>query len=940
MAAGRGSGGEGTWTSGPGVAGHEDTVDATPEAAGGIPPADAKSAGQRPATAAELLPVIGPERYEVSREFARGGLGRILAAHDKRLSRPVAIKELIRPTPENEVRFAREVRITARLQHPAIVPVYEAGRWPGGAPFYAMRMVKGVPLSAILKEARTLAERIVLLPHLIAVADAMAYAHARQVVHRDLKPSNILCGSFGETVVIDWGLAKDLAAAAEGDAPSLDPARPRSGDETIAGAIMGTPAYMPPEQAAGIAVDERADVYSLGAILYHMIAGEAPYGDSVSVEELLDRVKREPPRALDAIEPGVPPDLAAVVHKAMSRDREDRYATAEGLAEDLHSYADGRLVGAHRYSTLLLVRRWMGRHRGGVAITLLIAAVLAMTASYSAKALLHDRDAARATSAEAENRTREERQARVVAEQRVQKLVLAQARTALAADPTAAISWLRQVPPDGAPDGAMRIVAQDAIDQGVASEILPRLPADVRAASFAPGAARLSYCTRAEQSGVLDLATRTHERYAGASCGPADQLDVSFTTIGAATPQTRVRAFASGAEVMLDDGMRVRALRGHKGRILALAFTADGSSLLSASEDGTIRRWPMASHAPRWIPPISTGGVQGAWFVQGNDKLLVLGAEGEVDVIDLASNAIHSLIPAKSALAALSVMPGQTRFAIVPAEGAHLQILDAAGGTSRQLAVPDGRQITAVQLLPGGKLAAVVAGGKVGIVDLSQGWQHELGDFIGGQMRSSADGRIVAVFGGDVPVRVWNVFTREEHVIEGKPGQPIDDVALSPDGTLMAAALGSEIIVVQVKGGTRRVFSGHRGAVWQLEFSLGGGLLASGGEDGTLRVWEPTSWIPRTLGTHDHAVSEVVIAPAGDRIATVAEGKAWLWDVASGERRRLYAEGRVEHVSFSPDGTIIAARAAGGIQIWTDDLPSGSAALLDKLAEVTSAPPP
>src|SRR5689334_8377839 len=184
-------------------------------------------------------------------EYGRGGLGRVSRAHDLELGRDVAIKELISRGAINEVRFLREALITARLEHPGIVPIHEAGRWPDGTPFYAMKLVSGRSLRDLIAEARTSDERLGLLDHVIAVADAIAYAHGRNIIHRDLKPGNVIVGDFGETVVIDWGLAKDLTAA-EDPVTAASPAQPSPDDElTGAGSVLGTPAYMAPEQARG-----------------------------------------------------------------------------------------------------------------------------------------------------------------------------------------------------------------------------------------------------------------------------------------------------------------------------------------------------------------------------------------------------------------------------------------------------------------------------------------------------------------------------------------------------------------------------------------------------------------------------------------------------------------------------------------------------------------
>ncbi|MBZ0237434.1 MAG: serine/threonine protein kinase, partial [Deltaproteobacteria bacterium] len=280
----------------------------------------------RPASAA----IAAADGYRIIDELGRGGMGRVLRAEDQRLGREVAVKQLVSETAAARARFEREARITARLQHPAIVPVYEARLDAGGAPFYAMKLVTGRTLAEMIRSTRTLTDRMALLRHVVAVADAMAYAHSRRVIHRDLKASNVVVGEFAETIVIDWGLAKDLSS---GDDPvSAEHGAPRGSEElTVDGAIMGTPAYMPPEQAEGEPVDERADVYALGVMLYHLIAGEMPYAGASSAD-VLAAVLAGPPRPLLERVPAAPRDLAAIVAKAMARAPADRYPSALELA--------------------------------------------------------------------------------------------------------------------------------------------------------------------------------------------------------------------------------------------------------------------------------------------------------------------------------------------------------------------------------------------------------------------------------------------------------------------------------------------------------------------------------------------------------------------------------------------------------------------------------
>jgi serine/threonine protein kinase len=175
----------------------------TTHTASGLRPTE--EIGAEPILSAEDLPAFQGTHgnYDLGAEIARGGMGRIVEARDRRQDRPVALKFLLRPDAVSAKRFAREAWITGRLQHPSIIPLYESGRWETGEPFFAMKLVRGASLAEVLRSKGTYEERIALLPHLVALTEALAYAHVEGVVHRDLKPSNVLVGAFGETVVID-----------------------------------------------------------------------------------------------------------------------------------------------------------------------------------------------------------------------------------------------------------------------------------------------------------------------------------------------------------------------------------------------------------------------------------------------------------------------------------------------------------------------------------------------------------------------------------------------------------------------------------------------------------------------------------------------------------------------------------------------------------------
>ena len=319
------------------------------------------------AQARRQLPHVSEAIYLRERVLGVGGMGTTYAGWDVRLERPVAIKE---PNlkegdaraDELVARFTREAKLTARLQHPAIVTVYEAGYFgdqPGERPFYTMEPIEGHPLDIEIATRRTLEDRLKLLPQVTTVANAVAYAHEHGVVHRDIKPANILIGQFGEAVLIDWGLAKELD---EVDA-ALDES---AGLLTRMGA--GTPNYMPPEQAMGGPAEPRVDVYALGATLYHLVCGTEPYHEASSTE-VRKRLFAGPPTPCTEIEPRAPRELVAIIHKAMAREPGERFANAGALARELSRYQSGQLVESYRHSWLELVVRWIKRHRGVVAVT-------------------------------------------------------------------------------------------------------------------------------------------------------------------------------------------------------------------------------------------------------------------------------------------------------------------------------------------------------------------------------------------------------------------------------------------------------------------------------------------------------------------------------------------------------------------------------------------
>jgi formylglycine-generating enzyme required for sulfatase activity/serine/threonine protein kinase len=346
-------------------------------------------------------------RFRRLREHAKGGLGEVFVALDSELEREVALKEIQArhaDHPESRARFLTEGRVTGALEHPGIVPVYGMGVYADGRPYYAMRFIKGDSLKDAIAAFhacrsrepsgtffgparlagptfRSLAFRQ-LLGRFVDVCNAIAYAHSRGVIHRDIKPDNVMLGKFGETLVVDWGLAKvvghaDVEATTESVLIS-------SGDSALtqAGQALGTPAFMSPEQAAGRLdrLGPATDTYSLGATLYCLLTGKVSFSDN-DVGVVLAKVQKgdfKPPRHVNA---RIPPALEAVCLKAMALKPEDRYASPRELAGEIERFLADEPVSAYREPFRVRAGRWARRHPAVVAgsTALVFTVLLAVT---------------------------------------------------------------------------------------------------------------------------------------------------------------------------------------------------------------------------------------------------------------------------------------------------------------------------------------------------------------------------------------------------------------------------------------------------------------------------------------------------------------------------------------------------------------------------------
>jgi len=748
--------------------------------------------------------------YQRSMEVARGGMGRIVVARDRRLRRWVAVKELLDSSVDSR-RFEREALITAKLQHPNIVRVYEAGLWPSGEPFYAMEMVRGLSLDVVIGQKKTLDDRLALLPNVIATADALAYAHSQRIIHRDLKPGNILVGNFGETVVIDWGLAKDLdqvselpsqpsqlrpqpdglAADTQPDPlPATDEADSKNmGSLTQVGSVLGTPTYMPPEQARGDTVDERADVYAIGAILYSVLTGRAPYRGRSS-EDVLVAVLSGPPATVESLAPAAPPDLCAVVRRAMAASLDDRYPTASELAADLRRFQTGQLVKAHHYSRAQILRRWARRNRAVLLVIGSALALLATIGAFSVRRIVVERDRANEARRSAVDARTKAEAAEHRALLRADELMLSQARQALDKDPSLSLAWLKELTAASTVGERVRTILEEAVRRGV-SRVLRGHTDDIDYLRYAPdgkGIASGSDDRTVRLWSLPDGQSRLLAGHTGKVHALAWSPDGHTVASGSVDQTVRLWDFTSGDS---------RTLIGHRGTVRSIAFSPDGTILITGSQDKTLRAWQLPVGTPLWTVPHSDE-LRGVAFSPDGTLVASCTADGKVGIWD-AHTGKGQLLVGKHAIVRLVRFSPDSKLLVSAGEDNEIHIWDVATHQSRTL----------------------------------KGHEDVVKD-----VAFSPDGHLLVSVSQDRMVRLWQVATGHSQVL-GEHTGGIKAVVFSPDGRRVASGGSDQVIRVfdLEAGGAPRLLRGHSAAVKALAFSPDSHSLASSSDDDSVRWW-------------------------------------------------------------------------------------------------------
>jgi WD40 repeat protein len=838
-------------------------VRSQPRSGSGSAPATTRKVGEEIASASiHRFGSVGRDRFDVLDELARGGLGRVFRARDPRTGRIIAIKEVLHPSPDIVARFAREALVTANLQHPSIVPVYEVGTWNGDEPFYAMKLVAGRTLDRVIAEATTTDARVALVPHVIAIADALAYAHSEHVIHRDLKPSNVIVGSYGETVVIDWGLAKNLAVEETDGELEYSSTIPPDNQETVAGSVLGTPAYMPPEQARGNRLDEHADVYAIGAILYHLLTGKRPFADVTEIEVLIERVANGAPRSIVELAPSAPPELVAIAEKAMARDPHDRYPTAEGLAADLRRFQAGKLVGAHRYSRVQLLRRWIARHAAAVSVATVAVLVLTVAGVIAVRRIASERDEAQHQGTIARTNQAAAEAANATAKRRLADTLEELGRQALV---------------DELPARALPLLAASAATRDTPTTTVGLLAAQARAAYGGIVAIAPPPRAAATAGGLA----------AGGTCLVISDKDGHVSRWDLAERRTRWEVDAGLFIAIAPDGARF------------LATTVDGTLSLRSVEDGkALSSWAPEADAHEPATALVWTADSKRFAVSDASGRIVLGTPGHQAFVEAGSHG--------GAVDWLAFSPDGTRLASGGAGG--VSVIDARSGATVARLGGTGRGIAAIVWVDNEQLVVGNGGGTAELWHVGQRRvlrRFELGRALY-TLAVGPDGSWLAAAGDGSIVRLWSVATGELRSELPEHELGVDVVTAAGDWLVTGDELGV-IRVWDPRTGERvHAFPSEEQPI---AFDARNGLFAAIARR-RQRVWRlaPDALV-RRIAAHTGRIRALEFGPDGTLYSASLDGTGTVIDIARGTVRRLgTADGFVEQPIRSLDQAAARAR--------------------------------
>jgi len=934
---------------------------------------------ETPLQSAEVTPEA-PGRYEIRRKIGCGGIGHILLAFDRHVGRTVALKEILPhllpdkdsggKTPKSHSRtvrsrFLREARVTGQLEHPSIVPVYEIGQRPDGSLYYTMRLVEGETLASAIAKSLDLAERLTLLPHFYNLCNAIAYAHSRGVLHRDIKPENVMIGPFGETVVLDWGLAKvrgERDHSVRHLERHLSLIREVDIEKTMSGRVVGTPAYMPPEQARGELerLDERSDVYALGAVLYEILTGRRPFeGDTAY--EILDRVIKGNPLSIRQWEPDAPPELVAIAERAMRKRQEERYPSAAEMITDIKNYLAGGKVSAHRYSILELLRKFFYTNRT-IAVSSLVALLLVIIGAViiSREYLLSQESLAVSRSFLYAERSREY--------EKVKNYGAAAllAAAALLHNPAAAgnlvsLPGLEKRHPEVFPLYATihSRLYQAGLGLQVRFEKIISSPGTVWAIAFSPDGRTIAVGGHAKEQRIIAL----YDRATGTLRGELRGITGNVHAIAFSPDGKTIAAATQGHRLLLwdtDSLQQSAGLAGSDSALFAVAFSPDGSKVAAAGLDGFLRVWQVKEKRLVFETEAHREGALCLAFSPDGATVASGGWDRRVAVWDARKGTLlRTMEDHRDAVSAIAFSPDGRRLV----SGGHDRTMifwNLVTGDRRAIH-GHGGAITALSYTQNGHyLASAGDDNAVKIWDANTGelvlrmevhrktvtavsfyaddllatggndrflrlWKLSPGRTVTGFHGHAAPVSAISLLprdeallsiGEDNTLRFWDAVTGLEILQLDTPAGP-RALAVSRDGMLIAVGGWDRRIRLWRKGEIRPIadFADHTDTVRAIDFSSDGRMLLSAGDDAMVCVRNLVGGaVVKRMSGHYGATTAVSFLDRGERYATGGvDGVVFIRDSETGkEIARVEAGGTVR---------VLRLLDAGRVMLFVGEMP-------------------
>ncbi|MBS0208933.1 MAG: protein kinase [Planctomycetes bacterium] len=929
---------------------------------------------------AQGLAPSATSRFRIVRLHARGGLGQVSLAIDEELSREVALKEIqsrFADDPASRARFVREAEITGSLEHPGIVPVYGMGVSPDGRPYYAMRFIQGRSLCDAIDEfyrpgqpdadQRKMAFRE-LLRRFIDVCNAMEYAHSRGVIHRDLKPANVMLGPYGETLVVDWGLAKLLDETdhepRHAVMPQLSPAA-----MTMQGSTIGTPNYMSPEQALGdlTRVGTRSDIYSLGATLYHLLTAQAPL-EWARLDEVIVRVQRGEIPPARQVRADVSPPLEAICSTAMALRPDARFASARALAGEVEHWLADEPVANYRER---FQERWFRRMRKHRTWTMAVAVVLPLLLTIVTAATFVVEGARREAVTQRES-----------AQHSLINLELANgARLEDEGDPGGAALWYSK-----------SLAAMEDLDPQQArlnrlrlSLLLKNLPRPTRLWALPLQQQRWIIRNTISPNGQLVLAASGDGKVFGVDTTTGRELwpplvHNEVTCWEGFTPDNkRIVTQVIPKSVFIWDAATGKqlepAIQTQYGFAPPMGTSAveadsyispDGRWLAVVTLPGKARAvevFNLETGAARGKPLLFPAEIRALSWSVDNQRLLI-GSNNKLEVFDLATGQ-----PIEPAINVPSLW-----YATFSPNGK--QIVSASGESSAQLWDAQTHEPAGPPLLHRGVVTrAVFSPDSIRMLTLCGDrtvrlWDTATGKPAGDSIelrdapfsaRFSADGARFVTVTYDHTVQLFSSATGEslaapwrhpaapvvqptaEGVLIANGGfgarwdvsrsarlgharltdvKQLAHVAFAPDGSTLAAYGGAQAWLLDpTSGSVRHGPLDHPSTVSAVALSPDGRWLAAGCADGSVHWWQADNGRRRDAATqHQGSITQLRFDPRGQRLVSCSADKtARLWDVATGKPLEavLQHAGQVSDAAFSADGRwLITGGADGVVKVW------------------------